>query len=477
MPLGTSLPIFHDLVLGNARSLASARKQGFIVKRVRKTAVDEIGHFHGHPGRRRGATMSVDSLDRREVARSPRLDSPPLAPSHAGASGRAGRPADVCELSLVADRAEFDALQDEWNALFAHAGRPQQLFQTYDWLRHWANHYLNARTRLSIVVARRDECLVMIWPLVATRSAGLTRLCWMGEPVSQYGDVLVEDGPSQFDLLRRGWAYVKSLDADLIHLRKTRADSVVFPLLTQEGALSIASAAAPYVDLAAIPGGETPERRYSAKKRTRRRSLLRSLHEAATVRFENHQRGPAARDLVEHALMLKQKWLRRRGVIAPVLQDNRFGRFLRDVAAAANGAPDMCVYAVRCNGGPAAVEVSLACKGHALGYLISYDTELARHGIGLIVAEYSMRTAHEQGFVRFDLLTPADPYKMDWADACVEVRDWALPLSPGGKLYAEIWLNHIHKWMKDITKRLPLRLRRRLAGLYRLAHPPEVGGL
>src|SRR5262249_35880259 len=118
--------------------------------------------------------------------------------------------------------------------------------------------------------------------------------------------------------------------------------------------------------------------------------------------------------------------------------------------------------AVHCNGEPAAVEVSLECKRHAIAYLISYDTALAKHGLGIIVAEHSIRTAHEQGFVHFDLLTPADPYKMQWADGSVEVGDWALPLSPAGRLYVRVWLCFVHRWLKRAAQRSPAWLRRLL---------------
>src|SRR5262249_35130884 len=148
---------------------------------------------------------------------------------------------------------------------------PHQLFQTHGWLRQWANHYLDHRTRLSILVARQDGRLVMVWPLVAIRALGLTRLCWMGEPVSQYGDVVVEDGPARFDLLRQSWTLVKSLGADVIHLRKTRSDAVVFPLLQQADAVAVDFAAAPYLDLSDTDDYESYQRRYPGKKRARRR--------------------------------------------------------------------------------------------------------------------------------------------------------------------------------------------------------------
>jgi CelD/BcsL family acetyltransferase involved in cellulose biosynthesis len=102
-------------------------------------------------------------------------------------SSPAAEPGSRCStyFATITDRAEFDALEEEWNALFERAGRPHQLFQGFNWLRHWANHYLDSRLRLSIVVGHRDGRLSIVWPLVAQHVAGLKRLSWMGEPVSQ----------------------------------------------------------------------------------------------------------------------------------------------------------------------------------------------------------------------------------------------------------------------------------------------------
>src|SRR5690349_2475846 len=73
----------------------------------------------------------------------------------------------------------FEALEAEWNALFERAGTDRHLFQTFNWLWHWANHFLpraadDADVRLAIVSTRVAGRLVMVWPLVAERAGPLT---------------------------------------------------------------------------------------------------------------------------------------------------------------------------------------------------------------------------------------------------------------------------------------------------------------
>ena len=36
----------------------------------------------------------------------------------------------------------------------------------------------------------------------------MTKLTWMGEPVSQYGDVVMEPSASSIDLLRASWNFI-----------------------------------------------------------------------------------------------------------------------------------------------------------------------------------------------------------------------------------------------------------------------------
>jgi CelD/BcsL family acetyltransferase involved in cellulose biosynthesis len=378
----------------------------------------------------------------------------------------------ICSLTLVTRRAEFDALEHEWNALFERSGRPWQIFQTFHWVWHWANHYLDDHTKLSIVIGRREDRLVMVWPLVSRRVAGLAQLSWMGEPVSEYGDVLLEQTADAPDLLRQAWTFVRSLAADLIYLRKIRHDAAIFPLLGETGAICTASSCAPYLDLASAKDFETYERRYSSKARSSRRRALRRLNEMGSVSFEQHMHGPAARDLVGQALAMKRAWLAQRGRWSRVLWDSRFGGFLEDVTEAGTRPTGARTSAILCNGRAIGVEISFASKGHVFGHVIAHDLAFEKRGVGALLAQYSIRTAHEQGHAVYDLLAPDDAYKMNWADASVAIDDYAIPISRIGGVYARLWFRFARRRLKSFANRVPGRLApmlsaicRRMAGL------------
>jgi CelD/BcsL family acetyltransferase involved in cellulose biosynthesis len=391
-------------------------------------------------------------------------------PVPAASAGRQMHPCGTADLRLavVTDREGFECLEQPWNELFDRAGRACQLFQSFDWLRHWANHYLDNGSRLSVVTGWRHGRLVLVWPLVATRSAGLTRLSWMGEPVSQYGDVLVENGPARLDLLRRSWARVKMLAADIIYLRKIRSDAAVSVLLPEMGAIRTSSSQAPYLDLASASDFETYNQRYSGKRRSDRRRHLRRLKEAGPITFEQHACGAAAQDLVSRALQHKRAWLVQRGLIFPVLHDESFEHFFRDVVAGHLSSPAARISAIRCNGEPIGVEISFSCKGDIFGVLISHDLKFERQGLGAVLAEFSIRTAHAAGYAKFDLLAPAEPYKMDWADGAIDLADWAVPFSGAARFYTRAWLGGARGWAKNVAHGLPPWLGRMLISIFGL---------
>jgi hypothetical protein len=63
----------------------------------------------------------------------------------------------------------------------------------------------------------------------------------------------------------------------------------------------------------------------------------------------------------------------------------------------------------------------------------------------------------------FDLLAPADSYKVDWADAVTGVADWALPVSRKGWLYARVYLGLARPAVKAALGAMPMSWRRALA--------------
>ncbi len=373
----------------------------------------------------------------------------------------------AAEFALVADRAGFDALEPEWNDLFARAGRGSQVFQTFNWLWHWCNHFLAAGTdtdgarSLAIITARRGGRLIMVWPLVKERRAGLTEISWMGEPVSQYGDILMEEASDAGALLRQAWGFIKSeLAPDVARLRKVRDDAAIAPLMAELDALQTERLEAPYLDLASASDFAAYEQRYSPRSRRNRRRLGRRFEERGAMAIERHEDGARARELTVRAIELKREWLKERGLVSPALADPRMTDFFAEVAEGKERPVGCQVHALTTDGEAAAIEIAIHCKDRTVMHIIVFNLKYEKAGAGVLLLEETIAKSFDGTRKVFDLLSPADGYKLDWADAVVGVSDWALPSSAKGWLYARVYLGLARPAIKRALGALPMSLRR-----------------
>ena len=380
------------------------------------------------------------------------------------------------EFALITERTGFDALEAEWNALFARAGLPAQVFQTFNWNWHWANHYLGSSkggiigVELAIVTGRRGGKLVMVWPLVTERMRGITQAFSMGEPATQYCDVLIDDIPDQMDVLRAAFDFLsRNLKADLVRLRRVRADAMVTPLLQEIGALRSNKRTAPYLDLTRAKDFGNYEQTFTARSRSNRRRNMKRLRELGSVHFTRLTSGEKAALLVQEALELKTAWLKSRGLVSNAIGDKRLARFFAG-AAGANSHPAGCIVtSLEVDGVPAAAEVLFQCKGRIAVHVMAYDLAYEKAGVGALLFEHGVREAYGAGMTAIDLLAPGDGYKLDWADASVEVLDWCRPLTLQGYAYAKLYLDFIRPRAQSAFAAMPASWRRLIASHHALA--------
>lgn len=364
-------------------------------------------------------------------------------------------------VEVVETRVGFDALEAEWNALFARSGRSTQVFQTFNWCWHWCNHFLDADagargTRLAVVAVRRSGTLVLVLPLAIERRMGLRRLVWLGEPVSQYGDAIIDDAEDGGALIAAAWRHlVAGVRFDIAHLRKVRADAAIAPFIGRLGGRIVAACEAPALELSSAPDFATYEQRYSAKARKNRRRLLRRLEEQGAVAIEHPEKSPAASAMAVHAIGLKLAWLEARGLFSPALADVRTRRFFADVAGDGVRGTGCQISVLRVDGSPAGIQVGFACKGRLSQHIIVYDLRYEKAGVGVLQLEDSIRHAYARGYAALDLLAPNDAYKMDWADTTVAVHDHAIPRSVRGHLFARVYLGGLRERLKAVARHLP----------------------
>lgn len=337
---------------------------------------------------------------------------------------------DRVEAELIEGVEGLAALRAEWDALFARAGRPHQLFQRHAMLMHWADHFSGPRIRLWIVTVRRNGRLAIAWPLVQKRCGGLSVLLQMGEPIAQFGDLLAEAdaGPAEVEA---AWSTVARLRADLLLTRNVRADSALERVLSGRAVRRLRSTASPFARLACLVGPDGPGERYAPKYRSNYRRRLRKLEQGGTIGF----RALPATDMaaaVERAIWLKRTGLPRGWLRACPLHDERFLAYFLALCADA-GSCGLAVSTVEADGEAVAIDLSLDCKGTSFGYLTVHDPACSRDGLGTILIHHALKTAQERGNTTIDMMAPANDYKLAHAQGITPMHDYGVAFSLAGR--------------------------------------------
>jgi CelD/BcsL family acetyltransferase involved in cellulose biosynthesis len=368
----------------------------------------------------------------------------------------AARHADI---EIISDLAGFRALSEDWNEFFQRAGQPQQVFQRFAFLDIWADHYLDAGAGLHIVVLRLDGRIQAIVPLVRSRRYGLDVLHFMGAPVAQFDDAIV-DAALSARWIGVLWNAVAKSGADCLHARRVRADAALRRLLPS-AARKVETFAAPFALLDRRVGEGGPGKAYSARERSNHRRRLRRLAEMGRVTAAALPSGDAAAGLAAEAIDIKRQWLQAEGLPSPTLSDPRFRAFFIDAAARPDSG--MQVSAIELDGQAMAIDLSFDCKGGTFGHVLAAKPAFQRLGLGQLLIDHVFRMAKSRGSETFDLMAPSDEYKLKHADGVIEVDSLLVPFTTRGRIVAPLVFGHALPAARALAKRLPAKLVNRLA--------------
>jgi CelD/BcsL family acetyltransferase involved in cellulose biosynthesis len=370
--------------------------------------------------------------------------------------------ADAAELrfEVVRDLAGLDAVKEAWRRLADRSAVPQQGFQAFAWLRSWAAVYADDGSELHVLLGYRRDELALIWPLGARKTLGSRVLEFLGEPLSQYHDVLIDAGADAGALLAAALRRLESARYDILALRRVRADSKLARLLIEAGATVDRREVAPFIDFAGFANFAAFERSLPSKARAGRRRRMRRIQELGQIAFETCSSPARADKLIETAMVFKRQWALKTGRYAPAAFDRRFELCFRDAVRAGEPNASLRVFAMLCDGRPIGVEISYAYKGRLFAHVLAPDPSYAKYGVGNALADAAIQAAFQQGYRAYDLLAPADPYKAAWTNAGVEVLDFSLTASRRGALLHLLALGPARRLARAAAKRAPPALAR-----------------
>src|SRR4051794_13957876 len=193
-----------------------------------------------------------------------------------------------------------------------------------------------------IVIVKEHGKPRLIFPSVITKTFGISVVRFLGDPLIQYGDVLVSPEVRQAEIARALAIVAAPEVASLAVFRRVRDDAAIAPTLASivEGACFEES---PLVDLAA------PSPLSSRDLREQRRQNKR-LAECGTLAFQV-LRSQQAEPVLRHALELKRAWITAHGYQSAVLGSADWEEAVNAICLAPNS--PMVVALLTCAGKPA----------------------------------------------------------------------------------------------------------------------------
>jgi CelD/BcsL family acetyltransferase involved in cellulose biosynthesis len=376
-----------------------------------------------------------------------------------------------CNLSLATTLRSLARLETPWRQLESQCAKPPRVFQTFDWVNNWCQIYANPDSAkdIHIIVGRRGNEVVFIWPLVRHPHRGLRVLTWASHPIGQYGDLLLHHAENAEQWISAATAYLKSINAaDILHLRHVREDANFAPHAKAHWNDGKLYECAPALDLTPFNSDEEYSQRYDSQQRKRRKKSQRKMEEAlGPLTIARLESGPAVEAAIDFAIAEKLKWLEARGRFNQVLACPSHKQFLTGLRTNANAPLRVVVMQIALGDTPAAWEVGFESRGIHYGYITAHREGLTDYGIGRLTLDAAQRQALAAGMAEYDLMVPYDPHKESFSSRKVPVNDWFMPLTTRGKVYGHLYLGLARPLLRRLYLHLPTPVLRVLKHLLR----------
>jgi CelD/BcsL family acetyltransferase involved in cellulose biosynthesis len=368
-------------------------------------------------------------------------------------------------VSIVTDRAAFDALQAEWSEIEQSAAGAT-FFQSSAWCRAVFDHHEAHGQAFEprVLTVRQNGRLVGLLPLQRVDFGMTSIVTGFGEPYQQYTDVLIAADAPADTAARLLNAACRLPNCDGVNLLKVRGDSPLAPLLQARNAIRSNEDAAPFVDLKPYPDFKAYLATLNAKTRKNMRNIKNRVAKRGTLGHRVWTDPAEIRALVERAHAGRERWLEAQGLTSRAFRDRSFGDFGTSRARPESGLSVMAM-SLTIDDQPVADQWGFVFNGRYYAYVATWEPEFEEASPGKLHLEEVIRACHERGLGVADFLMPAARYKFTWTETAVPVADYALPLSLSARLQFSLWSAHLRPWLKRTALKIPAGLRSRIANL------------
>ena len=335
--------------------------------------------------------------------------------------------------TLVTNEADFLALREDWNALWANAEKPR-VSQSFDWcLAGWRTTGQPRGRELAILVARREGRLVLIWPLTTRRALLWTTARPLGPESTEYDALLVG---SEFDrevLVEAAHHFVRAsgvadvLTIPFVDNSSPRRHAIErMPLKHETHMLP-----APSLQWTGAASWDDYMRSRTSKLRTGVNRRLRKLKELGAVEVHFLEDDARRRDAIEWALRMKADWLKRKNMGNDFLRESEFHDFLIEFARSSSR---LNVMTMTMDGAIVACKIGTVDEARLEGFITVYDPKYEEFSPGVLLLVESLQWCFARGLA-YDFRIGDEAYKLNWADGAANMTTHYVALRRWGEVY------------------------------------------
>lgn len=315
---------------------------------------------------------------------------------------------------LLTEESEFEELETDWRRIYDESADSDP-FLSYDWMFTWWRHF-RGDGRLSIVVVERDGAVAGIAPMMRLKSAGLTRLQFLGRPISDYPDFLIS-GDRHRCIESLAEYITRDVRWDSLELRGIRGDSPNYAAL--KDTLLPSTGLSRWHPWAVAPSlalhSDWSDYFDGLKKgfRTDTRRQFRRLEEKGDLVFRECGTLEEALQLLDILAQQKSQRFVSNGATAAV-RVREVLAFYKEVTSLLWERGEVHVSSLDLEDRPIAIHFGFVCGERYFYYAPSFDSALFTYSPGRLLLFNLIRNSFDRGLREFDFMNGAETYKYDW---------------------------------------------------------------
>ncbi len=373
----------------------------------------------------------------------------------------------VAYVEILDIKHALSILASDWSALECEAGKAT-FFQGVGWttaLQRWAHdraEMCETQSHQVIITRDREGQLTGLWPIQAERIFGVEFAVALGEPFSQYSDILVAPHVDRGIVVDAMLASVRSLGRFAgVLLRKVRDDAVCVRPLRSLGH-EIGAAAAPAVDLRPFESFECYHRSVKSKTRKNLRNARNRLERfGEKLTHIVHTDAGAVAEVAQRAFHLRTIWLEQEGLSSRAFLDDGFEMFI-DTVCRVGQQPDglsLVAFELRLGDEMLSLQWGFISGGRYYAFMAVRNPAFDAQSPGRLHLEYVIRSCANMNIDMVDFLAPDVSYKQTWATNTVAVRDYGIAFTFAGQMVLRGVLGTPRRLARQMFDGLPCGVR------------------